>query len=59
MRHLRKELKALLTILTVIYLFIGLGLAEGTKVFTFKIILIECLLIGLSFANIYVLDVYR
>lgn len=58
MRHLRKEIKTLLFVLTAIYVIIGVGLATGTVDFGFKVILIEAILISLSFLNIYLLDVY-
>ena len=58
MRHLRKEIKVLLFVLTAIYIIIGSGLATGTPDFGFKVVLTEIILIGLSFLNIYLLDVY-
>ncbi len=58
-RRLRKEIKVLLVVLTLVYMFVGLGLAEGTADLTGKIMLIEVVLVSLSFLNIYVLDIYR
>ena len=59
MRHLRKEFKILLSVLTVIYGVICTGLAEGTTDFGFKVMLIEAVLIGLSFLNLYLLEKYN
>ena len=59
MRHLRKEFKILLFVLTAIYVVIGTGLAEGTTDFGFKAMLIEAILIGLSFLNLYLLGKYN
>lgn len=59
MRHLRKEIKALLISISVILLIICTGLAEGALNYNLTFWLLEIGMLGISLFNLYILNRYN